>query len=271
MDHYEDVTKLPDEFDGRVRLFPLPGLVVFPHAMQPLHVFESRYCDMLAEAMAGDQLIAMASIDPNMSVQPTSESGFDVDSLNIKPVPRPDPHSPPIDRHVCLGRIVSHSEVEDDRHNILLVGIRRARIRQEVDASRPFRVADVDIREDVYPPEGAKARLALKGKLLDAFGKAIPKSESVQKNLYDLMAGQMPLGPITDIISYMLPFEMPQKLRLLAAANVDYRAEQLVEMLNDSDLNISSLSVETKATEISSDEGGQGEGRLPFPPPFSVN
>ena len=40
MDDLDAVTRLPDDFDGQVRLFPLPDLVLFPHAMQPLHIFE---------------------------------------------------------------------------------------------------------------------------------------------------------------------------------------------------------------------------------------
>ena len=31
------------EFDSKARLFPLPNLVLFPHVIQPLHIFEPRY------------------------------------------------------------------------------------------------------------------------------------------------------------------------------------------------------------------------------------
>ena len=239
----EDATRLPDEFSGRVRLFPLPGLVLFPHAMQPLHIFEPRYVEMLGEALAGDQLIAMATLG---------------DDAVYTSHPRPK-----IDSTICIGRIVSHSEVEDDRHNVLLVGIRRARIRSEIDAGRPFRMADVDVLEDVYPASGAKTREALKGSLLEAFGKVIPSTEGVQKNLYELMAGSMPLGPITDIISYMMPLSTPQKLRLLSIADVDRRAEMLTKDLRESGIEIESMTVQQQTTGKPS--------RPDFPPPFSLN
>ncbi|MFM8272901.1 MAG: LON peptidase substrate-binding domain-containing protein, partial [Gemmata sp.] len=48
------------DFAGTVRLFPLPNLVVFPHVVQGLHVFEPRYRRMTADALAGDRLIGMA-------------------------------------------------------------------------------------------------------------------------------------------------------------------------------------------------------------------
>ena len=48
------------KFSGRLRLFPLPDLVMFPHVMQPLHVFEPRYRDLVADAVADDHLLGMA-------------------------------------------------------------------------------------------------------------------------------------------------------------------------------------------------------------------
>ena len=205
MDDLESVTRLPDDFDGRVRLFPLPGLVLFPHAMQPLHVFEPRYCEMLAEALQSDELIAITTL-----------TGGITDTVQ---------EQPPIASTVCIGKIVSHAELEDDRHNILLVGAKRAKIIRELDAGRPFRIAEVEAYADIYPPTGADKRRELKNDLLEAFGAIIPSSASVQKNLYELMAGQMGLGPITDIISYTLPFEPEEKLLLLAEPDVDARGK----------------------------------------------
>ena len=60
----EDLTFDETRFSGKVRLFPVPNLVVFPHVMQPLHVFESRYLEMFGEALDGDGLIAMSMLKP---------------------------------------------------------------------------------------------------------------------------------------------------------------------------------------------------------------
>ncbi len=244
MHNLEDVTRLPDDFDGCVRLFPLPELVVFPHAMQPLHIFEPRYCEMLAEALAGDRLIAMATLTGGIAMAPLAH--------------------PPIATTVCLGRIISHAEVENDRHNILLVGIRRGKIIREIDAGRSFRIAEIDILEDIYPPSGAETRNQLKKDLLDAFGEIIPVSANVQQNLHELMAGQMSLGPITDIISYTLPFEVQEKIRLLADPDVDERAEELVRLLKSGKIQLHSVSVEEQTFEPE-------EAQPKFPPRFSDN
>ena len=253
MDNIEDVTRLPDDFDGKVRLFPLPELVMFPHAMQPLHIFEPRYCEMLGESLASDNLIAMATI-ANQSVTASV-------SLTA---------SPEIASTVCIGRIISHSELEGDRHNILLVGIQRAQIRQELETVRPFRIAEVDVHGDIYPPNGASHRQALKVDLLDAFASVIPRSQKSAESLHELMAGQMGLGPITDIISYTLPFAVKEKLSLLAMADVDLRAQQLVALLRSGSVQLHSTSDEEQACDIDNESGNSGEGDT-FPPPFSLN
>jgi len=243
LDDLDDLTRLPDDFDGRVRLFPLPDLVLFPHAMQPLHIFEPRYCEMLNEALSGDHLIAMSTLTGGLVSTVSSD--------------------PPVASTVCLGKIVSHAEVEDERHNVLLVGTRRARITTELDAGRAFRMAAVEVLEDVYPPTGAEGRTQLKRELLQAFGEVIPVSANSQQNLHDLMAGQMSLGPITDIISYTLPFEVEAKLRLLGDRDVDARAAELVRLLRSGSVDLHSVSA--------ADLAGETHDQQDFPPPFSLN
>src|SRR3954470_6986505 len=87
-------------FGGTVRLFPLPNLVLFPHVIQPLHVFEPRYRQLMADALADDRLMALA-------------------------LPRPgeeeDYHKrPPIHRVVCVGQIDQEDKLPDGRYNLLL-------------------------------------------------------------------------------------------------------------------------------------------------------
>ncbi len=245
MGNLDDITRLPEDFDGKVRLFPLPSLVLFPHAMQPLHIFESRYCEMLNDAMQSDELIAMATLTK-------PEPGWKGD--------------PPVDQTICVGKVVSHVEREDERHNILLVGIKRARIISEVDTARCYRIAQIDVLDDVYPSEGVGGRGQLRADLLQSFGKVIPATKSVQQGLSELLAGTMGLGPITDIIAHTLPLNVSMKLELLDQANVDLRAARLIEFLDGGAVKLE------PATSDETDPEASGSGiRLAFPPPFSLN
>ncbi len=237
----EPYSDLPPEFDGRVRLFPLPELVVFPNAMQPLHIFEPRYCELLHEALATDQLIALATLAPGWQ-QPTFGQ-------------------PAISPQICICRIISHSTTDEDRHNILLVGLRRARmIEEEQDTGRPFRSARVELIDDIYPPSGTSDRASLKKELLHAFRQLIPDVAEVQKNLHDLMASHMQLGAVTDIIGFTMQFEESLKLDLLGEGNVDRRAQLLLETL-----------IRRAKLEAGSGPLDAPLPQLPFPPPFSDN
>ena len=52
MAQHDEFDFRPEHFSGSVRLFPLPNVVMFPHVMQPLQIFEPRYLEMLADALA---------------------------------------------------------------------------------------------------------------------------------------------------------------------------------------------------------------------------
>lgn len=255
MSDLDDLTRLPEDFDGRVRLFPLPALVLFPHAMQPLHIFEPRYCEMLAEALETDQLIAMATLGLSETVELNAPESSDAEPISIG--------GPPVAKTVCVGKIVSHVELEDERHNLLLVGIKRARITSEVDAGRCFRIAQIDVLDDLYPPSGSSDRSQLRSELVSAFGKVIPATDSVEKGLAELMTGTMGLGPITDIIAHTLPLSVTQKIELLDQADVDARARRLIEFLSKDGTKLSSIDPQ--------DPSANGDDRLPFPPGFSLN
>src|SRR5215471_1628130 len=122
-----DATELdfdPQTFSGVVRLFPLPNLVLYPHVMQPLHIFEERYREMLEDALAGDRLIAMAMLEPGY------EEDYD--------------SRPPIAEYACLGKVVAHRRLSDGRYNVLLLGVGRVRIVRELEPLRSFRSAKVE-------------------------------------------------------------------------------------------------------------------------------
>ena len=75
----------PDQFSGLARVFPLPNLVMFPHVMQALHIFEPRYRAMLEEAIEDDRLIALGVLAPGWEQHYEGRPHAAVDRL---PLPR---------------------------------------------------------------------------------------------------------------------------------------------------------------------------------------
>src|SRR3954471_16495637 len=95
----DDYTFDAEKFCGRARLFPLPNLVVFPHIMQPLHLFEPRYRAMLEEAIETDCLIEMANLAPGW------ESNYE--------------GRPAVRSTACLCRVATHCKTDKGTYNVL--------------------------------------------------------------------------------------------------------------------------------------------------------
>jgi ATP-dependent Lon protease len=228
----DDLAELPEGFAGLVRVFPLPGAVMFPHALQPLHVFEPRYVAMLEDALAEDHLLAMALLQPGW--EPSYEE------------------RPPIFPVICIGRVVSHTRMPDGRYNLLLLGLRRASVLRELPPSRAYREAEVSILEDLYPPNSRDDRRRLQRALLKEFKRCLPSSLAKDEPLEQLLSRQLPLGVLTDIVAFTVKFDMHFKQKLLSEWNVDLRAQLLLKRLADWD-----------PEEQSAEQ--------PFPPRFSPN
>jgi len=244
MGHWESAG-LPKDFDGLVRLFPLPNLVLFPHVIQALHIFEPRYCELLSESLESDHLITMALLVPGW------ESNYQ--------------GKPKLGNVACIGRIISHTPTDDGRHNILIAGLQRARIIEELDASTSFRQARVELIEDFLPPTFSDLTEEYRKTLLGVFRSMIPADAANSKTFSDLLTQQLPLGILTDIIAYAVNLPVATKQKLLGEANVQERYETLVKHLEPF--------MEGKSQ---ADKDGSPSEPTPglardFPPPFSEN
>lgn len=100
-------------FGRPMPLFPLTAVVLFPHGVLPLHIFEDRYRQMVDDVLDNYGQIALAVYeDPD-------PSAWDEGTPAIRPV-------------VCIGQILQHQRLPDGRFNIALQGVCRARIHHEV-------------------------------------------------------------------------------------------------------------------------------------------
>jgi uncharacterized protein len=224
------------EFSGVARLFPLPGLVFFPHAVQPLHIFEPRYREMTADALADDRLIALVLLQPGW------EDNYD-DRPAIHPV-------------ACLGRIAADQLLPDGRYNLLLRGLARVRIREEMATDKPYRTARVELLPDAISDEVEELmslRTAMADLMLPRFGEG-----QVRDQLRGLFKGELPLGHLCDVLTFALPLPPEAKQELLEITDVADRSRQLMEAFQ--------AVVEAQSPK----PVGAGKGKR-FPPDFSVN
>jgi len=234
MAYHDENSDLPNDFSGRVRLFPLPNLVMFPHAIQPLHIFEPRYVSMLEDALQGDQLLAMALLKPGW------EADYDARTA-VYPA-------------TCLGKIVAQTRLADGTYNLVLKGLCRAAIEHELAVEHAYRMADVTIVNE-QPPTSVEQQTKLRKTLTRRFQRQLSEMASGQEQLAQLLDVRLPVGILTDVIAFSLDLATPLKQEFLSEPDAGVRAIRLIEVMDG-------------LADIGSPGDVSGPG---FPPKFSDN
>ncbi len=237
-----EIQRFPVDFAGEVRLFPLPNLVFYPGCVQPLHIFESRYCEMIEDALGDDRLLAIATLLP----------GYEIDYYS----------RPPISEYVCVGQVVMHERTPQDTHNLILVGACRARIQHEISPVRSFRRAMIDVIEDDLQEEGSEIARRFGERLASRFLSATKSAEPVVNSYGE---GQIGLSALTDLVAFHFPLKVSLKLQLLAEPNPLARARLLIPALEGL------VAVDSEPADGSQSTESKSSSRPSFPPPFGLN
>jgi ATP-dependent Lon protease len=197
---------------SRVPLFPLPGVVLFPRAVLPLHIFEDRYRAMTADVLAGaDKLIAMALLKPGWEKHYYGRP-------EIEPV-------------VCVGRILSHEMLADGKYNFLLQGQFRARMLSESGGragdKTPYRVAQLAAMEEV--PALDIDLLAERQILGEIFDEHSPLGQTgAGQQFCQIIKTPLPTPAIADLAAFTFLEDAAVKQSLLVEADVRQRVRRAV-------------------------------------------
>ena len=199
-----------------IPLFPLPNVVLFPNVFLPLHVFEPRYREMVADAVEADRMIGMVLLRPGWKHDYEGRPA-------IYPIG-------------CSGVLTHVERLADGRYNIVLRGLERFRVvaenhersyrRASVEAlqERPLGLADRDeVRrcraklESLISPAGGEMREPHFGSAKVKGDARIPTAMS-DEDLVNALAQYLDLEPL-------------EKQALLEQPSLRNRAASLVELL----------------------------------------
>jgi uncharacterized protein len=187
-------------------LFPLPNVVLFPNVFLPLHIFERRYRDMVADAIAGDRMIGMVLLRP----------GWEQDYEG----------RPPVFPIGCSGLITHVEQLANGRYNIVLRGFERFRILAE-DHTLSYRRAAVE-RLTERPIDGNdRAALHRQRAKLESMLAASHDSKAVDPKIPSAMGDE----DLVNALAQYLDLEPLEKQALLEHHCLRTRAESLVELL----------------------------------------
>jgi Lon protease-like protein len=186
-------------------IFPLPGSVLFPNVFLPLHIFEPRYREMVADALNGDRLIGMVLLRPGW------ERDYD--------------GRPPVYPVGCSGVITHVERLADGRYNIVLRGLDRFRIISE-DRTRSYRRAQVETLAE--PRVGEDERTAIRS-LRSRLEALIAPAEGGGAEVRTTSA--MGDDDLVNALAQYLDLDPVEKQALLEQDGIVHRAASLVELL----------------------------------------
>lgn len=182
-------------------LFPLPGVALFPDLPLPLHIFEPRYRAMLRDARAGSKFIGVIQVRPGEEGEPR-----------------------PIFSVGCAGRIEGVAELQDGRSNIVLRGVSRFEVVEEIRDERPYRSARVSpLIEKVLDEEALTESLA---HVLHEIGQ-IDEGMSLLAR-----TDEAPKALVVNMLAQLLPLGELERQSLIEAPTVDERARRLAQILD---------------------------------------
>ncbi len=186
-----------------LKVFPLPSAVLFPHEALPLHIFERRYCELVRDALAGDKVMALGQLEPGWESQYSGR--------------------PPLQPMLCAGVIVLEEELPDGRYNILLQGVSRARLVEELPADKLYREARVELLPD--PPYEGPEEERLRQAVFELAGRVPP---SFAENLLPAVA-RTSGGALADVVAAAVVPEAERRQELLCELDVRARLEAVLD------------------------------------------
>lgn len=185
-------------------MFPLPGVVLFPQALLPLHIFEERYKSMARDLLSSHRHLAVAMLE--------------------SPDEAMAPGRPPVRAIMGMGEVVVAHELPDGRFNIVVRGRARVHLDEELLSDTPYRVIRASVRADL--PVASPAELtdadqslrALVGRLADN----IPEGGEL---LRQVVASQATPTELSDVLAASLIVDPHKRQRLLETRNILKRIE----------------------------------------------
>jgi len=194
-----------------IPLFPLPTTVFYPNTSLPLHIFEPRYRNMVEDALNGKGEIGMILLKPDW------ESDYQ--------------GTPEIMTTGCVGKIERHSKLPEGKYNILLSGLYRFRILNEI-GGKVYRQAEVEFLKDLNDQDLTTKTSPIKEQLIrvmQLYLKNLPGETKVEQTL-DLENCRK-LAEFVDKLTHQFDLPPNKMQEFLEQQDVQKRANSLYSLI----------------------------------------
>ncbi len=188
-------------------VFPLSNFIIFPKTTVPLNIFEPRYIQMVNACMKSNRIIGM-----------------------IQPKKTGELRNPDLHEVGCAGKIISFNETDDGRYIIILNGVCRFKINEEIENDNLYR--ECKVRYDDYFSDLQDANEDIKFsdlKLIFHNLKGLFKKQGYEIDWKEIE--KQSLDQTINTLSMASPFSLEEKQILLESKNLNLRKEKLEEIL----------------------------------------
>ena len=197
---------LPDE----VPVMPLPGAVLFPHALLPLYIFEPRYHKMLEHALQRDRMFSVTLIKPSCPEWHAPEDFFHFATVGLI--------------RACVGR-------DDGTSNLVLQGLHRVRF-SSFQQETPFPIARIDIIESRNDTATVETE-ALGEKVLELYRKLKRAERRLPPKVDRYLAQLGDLEMLADLVASTFVDDPLRRQRMLEESSLNQRLRLLITYLQD--------------------------------------
>ncbi|MDQ6911389.1 MAG: LON peptidase substrate-binding domain-containing protein [Verrucomicrobiota bacterium] len=199
----------PISLPQTVPVMPLPGAVLFPHALLPLYIFEPRYREMLGHALAHDRMFSVALLRSKRSDWQSSEDFHDIVTVGLV--------------RACVDR-------GDGTSNLILQGLQRVRF-IGFEQEKPFPIAEI---EPLESDEGSSLQVqALGEKVLELYRKLRDDGRKLPAKVDDYLSELSDPEMLADLIAATFITDPWRRQELLEELAIDRRLRLVIEYLRD--------------------------------------
>ncbi|MBC8296076.1 MAG: LON peptidase substrate-binding domain-containing protein [Pelagibacterales bacterium] len=190
-----------------ISVFPLSNFIIFPNTSVPLNIFEPRYIEMIDNSMKTDRIIGM--------IQPKKEKDGIPQLYNVG----------------CAGKIINFNETEDGRYLIVINGISRFKILEEINNNKPYRECKISFEEYIEDTKENYNEIKFTDlELIFKNLKTLFKKKGYLINWKELE--KQSLDQTLNALVMASPFSLEEKQALLETININKRKIELEKILN---------------------------------------
>ena len=190
----------------RLPLFPLP-LVLFPGAALPLHIFEPRYRQLLADCLEGDRRFGIARLDEGKAERELAPGTVG-----------------------CVAEIVNTEALPDGRSNIVVRGSERFALLSLVSSPHPYHVCRAELVEDEFEI-GAELD-ALAERVRDVFRRVARAARTLADDPDPVPELPDDAPSLSFAVASMIDIDLDARQQLLASRSPLERLRQLERVLS---------------------------------------